>query len=277
MGRIFSRFVLAAVVVVIAALGFHLASLSRVGQTQLDINLLASDAYFSIGDQSIVAPMVALEAFTRRRTVFTLDPKGDTERARAALQDFRTKSATRNTAPALKHMWIIVDTYGWNTSLSLCQQLERRWAKSVCDNPWSAIRQALPHNRFALIDLQSLDSSDFRNLRNCLHSRSEAKKLILVPERPVVICQADVGGSGRTRFFTAVVSIEGNLGALWTVWDNDNQSESATTMVDREGAAIIALVRHGLGPQENFSTLQSEMCQLRRPGSEAHPNLGSSC
>jgi hypothetical protein len=47
-------------------------------------------------------------------------------------------------------------------------------------------------------------------------------------------------------------------------------------MTEREGKAIVAFVRYGLGSSENFQILHDTVCGLRRPGSRDSPK-GPDC
>jgi hypothetical protein len=149
----------------------------------------------------------------------------------------------------------------------MCTQLTREWARSACDNPWAAIQQALPANRFRLVDLRRLKIGDPRGPVHCVDAVEQRRSLPREPGEAVMVCAALVYGGDDDEFHHAVVRIDGELGALWMVWRYGQNGESAEAMTQREGQAIVAFVQHALGKQEDFATLHRIMCDLRRPGS----------
>lgn len=91
-----------------------------------------------------------------------------------------------------------------------------------------------------------------------------------------MVCTAMVFGGRDDQYHSAVVKIDGDLGALWTVWRYGQNEETAEAMTEREGKAIVAFVRYALGARENFAQLHADVCRLRRPGSSDHPH-GADC
>lgn len=81
-------------------------------------------------------------------------------------------------------------TYGWDDfgTDRICDRLTRQWAKSVCDNPWAALRQALPGDQFDLIDLQILQDPAEDKVRNCLHAEDRTKPVTLQMGRAFLLC-----------------------------------------------------------------------------------------
>lgn len=88
-----------------------------------------------------------------------------------------------------------------------------------------------------------------------------------------MVCEASNFEGNKKRFHTAVVRIDGDLGALWTVWQNDETAEAKT---EREGKAIVAFVQNAFEESEDFPALHAIMCSLRRPGSLDSPK-GADC
>lgn len=234
---------------------------------------LATDVHATIADHALVLPFIALEHYAYRAQSFSLDRKRDAQRARNAADEL-----LRDAADSFNELAIVVQTYGWNDfdtrQREMCPLLTRAWARSVCDNPWAAIRQALPYNRFRLVDLRKLQIGDTRGPAHCVGEERRA-----IPQQPgeaVTVCEAVVYGGDKDEFHHAVVRIDGELGALWTVWNFGQHGETAEAMTQREGQAIVAFVQHALGEQENFLALHSIMCSLRRPGSRDAPG-GADC
>ena len=91
-----------------------------------------------------------------------------------------------------------------------------------------------------------------------------------------MVCEALVYGGDKDEFHYAVVRIDGELAALWIVWRNGQNGETAEGMTQREGQAILAFVHYALGKQESFPALHGIMCSLRRPGSRDDPS-GADC
>ena len=157
---------------------------------------------------------------------------------------------------------------------AMCPLLTKQWSRSVCDNPWAAIQQALPGDRFALVDLDKLQPGD--DPANCTEASAKLVSSIKKNSTASLLCDFDIYSSGDTRFYTAIVQISGNLGAVWAVWERTQSKESAAEQAAREGKAIVALARYGLGAKEDFNKLHDIVCQLRRPGAADGPE-GSEC
>jgi hypothetical protein len=233
-----------------------------------------------LGDAPLVLPFVALKDYVSQGPSFSLNGRKDRQEAKARLEAFRQLAAAPETAPVLPSLEVTVYTYGWNDfgqdTRRICPRLRQKWSKSVCDDPWAALQQALPKNRFDLIDLRSLRESDQTYARSCLHPDEQNRALNLQLGKASLLCEAKVYGSGRTRFYTAAVKIDGNLGAIWIVWEDDQSEETANEMADREGKAIAAFVVKGLGSIEDFPALHETVCALRRPHSRDAPS-GPDC
>lgn len=256
-----------------------LASCDDEERVAANIQRLAADVHVTIADHALVLPFVALEHHAYREQSFSFDRKGDAERARSAASELlRDASDPRHPLP-FDGLSVVVRTYGWNDSdmrqRQMCSQLTREWARSVCDNPWAAIQQALPANRFRLVDLRQSRIGDARGPAHCVDA-VERRPLPQEPEKAVMVCEALVYGGDEDEFHHAIVRIDGELGALWTVWRFGQNGETAEAMTEREGRAIVAFVQYALGAREDFLTLHGIMCDLRRPGSVDSPS-GADC
>jgi hypothetical protein len=203
------------------------------------------------------------------------DRKGDAERARDAANQLLRDSADPKNPLAFDELAVVVRTYGWNDSdmrqRRMCELLTREWARSVCDNPWAAIRQALPYDRFRLVDLRRLEIGDPRGPANCIDTAEQRRPFPQKPGEAVMVCEALVYGGDDDEFHHAIVRIDGELGALWIVSRHNQNGQTAEAMTQREGQAIVAFVPYALGQREDFPTLHGIMCNLRRPGSVDGP------
>lgn len=146
---------------------------------------------------------------------------------------------------------ITVTTYGWNDfdmrQRQMCPLLTRKWARSVCDNPWAAIQQALPRNRFRLVDLRHLQIGDRHDPVNCIDSNKPRRELPKKSGETMMVCEAKVYGGDSGEYHSAVVRIDGDLGALWMVWRDGQNDETAEAMMERErGKRLLPLCNMGL-------------------------------
>lgn len=243
-----------------------------------DVRLLASDVHVKIAGQPITLPWIALENYAYTPQSFSLDRGGDRKREDEQRAAFRAATADSATAPELDNLSVVVRTYGWNDSdmrqRAMCPLLTKQWSRSVCDNPWAPIRQALPVNRFSLVDLARLQLR--KSPANCTEGSARLVSSISKSPTASLLCDFHILGAGDTRFYTAIVQVSGDLGAVWAVWEKPGSRETAAEMAIREGKAIVALVRYGLGVREDFPELHSIACQLRRPDASDGPK-GSDC
>jgi hypothetical protein len=249
-------------------------------RSAVDVKRLSTDVHVEIAQHSLILPYIALENYAYRHQSFSLDRKGDREHALSAADKLLRDAADPKHPLAFDSLSVVVRTYGWNdfatSQRQVCPLLTREWARSVCDNPWAAIQQALPVNRFRLVDLRLLLIDDPRRPGQCFNNGKPHKPLPQSPGEAVMVCEASVYGGNKKRFHAAVVRIDGDLGALWTVWQNGKNDETAEAMTEREGKAIVAFVQNALGESEDFLALHSTLCLLRRPGSVDSPK-GADC
>ena len=261
-------------------LGALLAACGEEPRPAPDVHRLALDVHVTIGGRGLTLPFAALEDHAYRGMSFSLDRDGDRERAGDAADRLLKDAGNPDRPMPFRALSIVVRTYGWNDAdmrqREMCPLLTHDWARSVCDNPWSAIQQALPANRFKLIDLTQLSEEDASALFNCVSGSNPLRSLPAVMDRPVIICRAVVHPMSGNEFHQALVRIDGGLGALWTVWGHGQNGEPSAVMADREGKAIASFVRNALGASENFPKLHEDMCRLRRPGSNQSPK-GADC
>lgn len=253
-----------------------LVSCGETDHSTVDLKLLSTDIHVSVAQHALVLPFIALDDYAYRKQSFSLDKKGDSERVLDALNQFLHDSADPQKPVVLDGVSVVMRTYGWNDSdmrqVKVCSLLAREWARSACDNPWAAIQLALPRGGFRLVDLRRFQIGDPRGSANCRDDGKPRRLLPQVPSEALMVCEAQVYGGDDDKFHRAVVRIDGDLGALWTVWRHGKNGETAEAMTEREGKAIVAFVQYALGKREDYPKLHAAMCGLRRPGSVGGPN-----
>jgi len=248
--------------------------------SSVDVKLLSTDIHISVAQHPLVLPFIALDDYADRKQSFSLNRNGDHESAKVALNQFLHDSANPQKPLVLDSLSVALRTYGWNdadmSQSQVCPLLTREWARSICDNPWAAIHQALPRNGFRLMDLGRLRVGDPRGPANCRDDGNPRRPLPQKVGDALIVCAAMVYGGHDDQYHQAVVRIDGDLGALWTVSRYGQNGETVQAMTEREGKAIVAFVQYALGQSESFSALHADVCRLRRPGSLDHPH-GADC
>lgn len=251
----------------IAALGMGCGG--RPENRSPDLQLLATDVHVDVAQHTLVLPFVALADHAAGGASFSLNRKADAKHAAERNAALLRETRDHRRPLALDVVSVTVHSYGASDfdsrRIRLCPRLSRRWARSVCDDPFGFVRRALPPGRFKLVDLARLRLDDPRGPANCLRDREHAT-LPSVPGRGVIVCPALVYGGDEDEFHTAAVRIDGDLGAIWTVWRNGQNGESAEAMAAREGNAIALFVETALGEREDYPKLERRMRPLMRPG-----------
>lgn len=231
--------------------------------------------HVTISGHGLTLPFAALEDHAYRGMSFSLDRNGDRERAREAADKLLEEGGNPDHPLPFHALSLVVRTYGWNDAnmrqQEMCPLLTRDWARSVCDNPWSAIQHALPEDRFKLIDMNRLSKEGASAIFNCVSGSNPLRSVPAIMDKPAIICKAVVHPVSGNEFHQAMVRIDGDLGALWTVWGHGQNGEPSAVMAEREGKAVASFVRNALGANENFPKLHEDMCRLRRPGSVDGP------
>lgn len=249
-------------------MAFFVGCNNRPAYRSPDPRLLATDVHVKVAEHSLVIPFVALGDHAPGEASFSLDRAVDWERTAAMRTALLRETRDRRNPLPQDAVSLRVYPYGATdfdrSAAQLCPLLTRQWARSVCnDSPYS-IRHVLPRNRFKLVDLRRLRLDDPRGPANCLRDRTRAK-LPSASKLAVLLCPALVFGGDEDEFHVAVIRIDGNLGALRTVWRNDPTGETAEEMAIREGMAITLFVEAALGDREDFPKLVGVMQTLRRP------------
>lgn len=235
--------------------------------------LLATDVHVEIGQHALVLPLGNLDDYARRGPSFSLDRERDQAHAKNELDQLLVDSADPQHPMKFDSLTVTVraGVSEWTDSENLCPLLTREWARAACHNPWSPFHQALPYNRFSLVDLSRLQTGNTRGRANCTADSSPHLPLPKRVGEAELICTAEVFSSIDNKFYIAVVRIDGNLGAFWTVWRYGQKGETAEAMAEREGKAIVAFVQHGLMAKESFPALFTTLCRLRRPDAVDDP------
>jgi hypothetical protein len=243
-----------------------------------DIDVLASDAYVVVGDVPLVLPFIALTGYVAEKPSFSLNRQEDRQAATDRPAAFREAASNPQGAPKIDQLEIEVYAYGWNDFdpqpfKRICARLSRQWSKSVCDDPWAALREAMPVNRFYVADDRKFDAFDNHFTVGGKRYSDQLRSMQLKANEASVVCDRNVRPS-ETIFCTAAISINQHLAAVWTVWDSAGETHSR--QAEREGKAITAFVRHAIGPSEDFPALFAAVCKLRNPKSSIGPG-GSRC
>jgi hypothetical protein len=134
------------------------------------VKQLATDVHLKIGATKLKLPFIALDDFAYRKMSFPPDQASDRRRDREAATDLVQAAADPSKPLNVSNISIVVTSYGWNDAdmrqRAMCPLLTQAWARSVCDDPWAPLRQALPLNRFRLIDLESDATANYVRCRD---------------------------------------------------------------------------------------------------------------
>lgn len=232
--------------------------------------LLATDIHVSVAQHNMVLPFIALGDY-RGKQSFSLDRERDKAIEADALDKLMRKPTDSEAPKVFDRLSLEFGPYGWNDNdmqqKQICSMLTRQWTQSVCDNPWSLVLQSLP-NRIELVDLSrlTLDPPEPR-IPRCAKSSSPRQAIPTARGEAVMICELDIIGGKPATSYVALVRINDDLGAAWSVGRGSQSGETAEAMTARQGKAIVALVRYGLGPREDFPRLYDILCGLRAPKS----------
>lgn len=241
---------------------------SRHGPSEADIAVLASDAHVLVGGVPLVLPFVALPDQVSMGQTFALDRQEALGEWRAQRDAFRAAASGSGGALTLDRVGLRIDTWGWGNDenvskwRTLCPQLTRSWSRSICDDPWAPLRQALPRN-FHLADDRRLEAFDGHFTVGMEPMGDQLRTMTLRPGEVSVVCDREL--SERGRQCSAARPIQGHLVAVWLV--ADDEAEAAEEQAERQGEIIAAFVTLALGPEENFPALVDAACDARRPGS----------
>ena len=238
--------------------------------TAAEISDLAEDAYVVVGEVPLSLPFIAIRDQTSMGQTFSLNRRAAREEWRAARNAFRAAASDPTTAPDLETLDLYLAVYGWGNDSymddwkTICPQLRNAWARSICDDPWAPLLQALPENRITLMDDRTLERFKGWTTVGGENGADHIRAMTLVRGVPDVVCDHERTSDG-TRSCTAAILVENHLMMIWGV--GDSLSETAEEKAAREGRALAAFVRLGLGRQEKYPELEAIACASRQPGS----------
>ncbi len=213
--------------------------------TDAEITAFARDVKVEVGEVSLVLPLVAIDDGISMAASYP---------SSALVQD-------RITVSVETYGWDDVHPYAWK---KICDQLSRKWSRSVCDDPWSPLQQALPNLTFYLADDRHFEAFSDTLIAGGRTSVADLlQQMRLEPATAKVICDRQV--SSALKSCIAAVLIEKHLVAVW--WVTDTGAEGAARQAECEGRAISAFAKLALGPSERFDALLDVVCMTRRPGS----------
>jgi hypothetical protein len=240
--------------------------------TPAEAALLGSDVHLMIGGVALTLPLIALDRDSRRDAFFS-DNGPDWIAAEAVQRAGFAAEAGLAAAPLRRDRASVrIEAFGLEDSDGIawrrvCDHLVRRWSRSVCDNAFAPLLQALPRGSFDLADSRRLDA--FRNTFLSIGDLGEAAPILQAMDlrlgEPSLACGTPYKPDAPRPCLVAL-QVKGDLVAVWFV--RDGPDDSALTQARREGRAITAFVAHGLGPVEDFSNLTAAACATLRPGAK---------
>ena len=235
--------------------------------TEEDIDFLTADAHVLIGDVVLTAPFATLRNQVSMDRYFQGGTKVNWPERRDA---FRSLASYSEEMPTFDRLTFEVDAYGYSHPGSaspedICSRLKRDWAKSVCNDPWAPLLQALPPNkRFYLADDRKLEVFDHASTVGKERYSDHLRAMNLQRGAAAIVCDRE-----PPSYCTAAILIERHLIAVWTVWNGEQ--ETAVQQASREGKAIVAFTHLALQTPEDLDELTKVSCELRRPGSVPGP------
>lgn len=225
---------------------------------------LSESAYLEIAGINLELPLAAVDDYRRSGHIFTLDPDRAAADAESRRKHFRGTSSNPDAPLRVQKVSLLIDTWGWDDSghgdlyRAICSKLAQEWARSVCDNPWSALHQSLPE-RFDLAERGHLDI--FRNSSFAgghLTKEDHLRSMHLSLGRTQVACDPDRMVTGQ-NLCTAARLVHDDLVAVWTV-----EYDTPDDDLQKAGDVIVALVDLGLGREEHLDQLIARACGALR-------------
>lgn len=251
-----------------------LTACKKIEEPPRNYALLASDVHVSIAHRRLVLPFISLSA-NRGMQSFSLAKKDDAASQANAIDNLMHESIDSENSKPLDRISLQIDTYGWDDwdmkMGQICPMLTRKWAQSVCDNPWAVVQQSLP-NRIEIVDLRRLKLDTNQYSPRCAENSLPYQSLPARQGAPVIICEQQMFGGKAAEFYVAAVRIDGDLGAVWLIARSSQAGETGEARMARQGKAVVAFLQYGLGPSEDFSKLYNILCELRAPDSAPGPH-----
>jgi hypothetical protein len=219
----------------LASLCCSLLVLSQAGCDQRDVAdlpdvaYLATNGHFIVGDRLIVVPFVAVESVMAWESseLSQLSPD-DHERL--------LELAGNSTKPLkVRKMRLQFSSYGtfgeFGISKKICPLLSVEWAISLCYGKKPGELKNLPDS------LEILDRSVAKENVNTTTVGGEERSNQL-SKMKFRISQTEVVCDLNSHFCTSAVAVSPGLLAVWSVWSEEKQRETAQEMGLRQGKAI---------------------------------------
>jgi hypothetical protein len=221
-----------------------------VSSSALDVKFLASDIYFMIGGQNITIPAIAV-----RGPDHTFDLGAHARSKRSLKATLKSEASDPAHPMKVDSLDLIVREYQLSgerlDASEMCPLLMRHWAQAVCRGEHRGLLRRLPE-KFDLLDRASLDLLKDHWTVGKERKYDQVKNMAMRPGVTELGCDRD------SRFCTAMVEVLPGLLAVWTVWGDEKTGETAGTMADTQGAAIVQFVRRALGPAEDSTLVNAD-------------------
>jgi len=228
----------------VAAAALSMLCLTQCSESPLppDVQFLASDTHFTIGDRHIVIPPVAIRA-----PGHTFDLSG--RRPERSLKERLKLEASDPSHPMkMDKLDLIIREYQYAGqhlgSINICFLLTRKWSQSLCRGEHRGLLRRLPE-KFDLLDRVKLDLLMNHWTVGKERQYDQVKNMAIQPGL------TEIGCDRGSPFCTAMVEVLPGLLAVWTVWSDEKTGGTAEEMAHTQGAAIVQFVRRALGPAED--------------------------
>lgn len=213
-----------------------------------DVPFLASDAHFTVGEQHIIVPVVAI-----RQPDHTFNLA--TGRSRSIKEELQRAASDPTNPMKMNKIDLSIRQYQYtgehSASLGICPLLKRKWAEALCRGQHQGLLSRLPE-KFDLLDRNSLDvlKSEFTVGRERVYD--QVKDMAV---RPGV---TEIGCDRQSQFCTAMVEVLPGLLAVWNVWSSEKTGGAAEQMANTQGTAILQFVRRAIGPAEDPTLVSAD-------------------
>jgi len=228
----------------VLALGTPLQACERPGHRRVDVERLATDLHFVLGERRVVLPAVAVLQVHR-------GPSNSDSNFRPHQEDKDLVRLHRTAKDQLRplrvtglEIWIA--QYGYygevGVSQGICPRLRRAWSRRLCtgEGPDLTPKRVLPET-FHLVERSQLGTVA-RATTAGRESQLEQIARMKLAGLPEAVCDRN------SRFCTAAVALPGRVVAVWTVEPKAN--ETAQQVAQRQGSAIAAFVQYSIGERE---------------------------
>ncbi|AOF89481.1 hypothetical protein [Sinorhizobium sp. RAC02] len=206
-----------------------------------DVDFLSRDAHFSIADETVVLPFVALSGASVRDANFqaAFDKASSSDDARKQLVKQANDPERPVSARSLRMSIALYGSYNeMSISRKICPLLSRMWARQLCTGLRSEELADLPGS-FELMDIREISMLKSHTTVGRERVFDQIVSMQLTKAGLVqTVCDRDPS----SKFCSAAVVLDDHLLAHWTVWSGD---ETAEHMANRQGIAIVRFIdRH---------------------------------